>query len=76
MVAWRRADVDACYSTVNVDEAAAILDQYGVRYVYVGAYEQAYYPRVGLAKFSNMAEAGVLDLVYDAEGVRIYEGLD
>ena len=76
LVEWRRADVNACYSTANLDEAQAILERYGVRYVYVGPYERAYYPRMGIAKFDNMAEEGLLDLVYDVEGVQIYEVVD
>jgi uncharacterized membrane protein len=76
MVEWRRADVNACYSTVDVDEAIGILERYGVRYVYVGGYERAYYSQMGLAKFDDLAEEGVLDLVYDVEGVKIYEVVD
>ncbi len=76
MVQWRRADVDACYSTVNLEEARGILKRYDVRYLYVGPYERAYYPRMGLAKFDVMAEEGILDLVYDTEGVQIYDVVD
>ena len=76
MVQWRRADVDACYSTVNLEEARGILKRYDVRYLYVGPYERAYYPRMGLAKFDVMAEEGILDLVYDREGVQIYDVVD
>jgi len=41
--------------------------------VYVGAYERAYYDPAGLAKFDDMAAQGLLRVVYDAQGVRIYE---
>lgn len=76
MVEWRRGDVDACYSTVNVAAAMDVLERYGVRYVYVGAYERAYYPVAGLDKFDRMADQGVLRTVYDARGTRIYEVLE
>jgi hypothetical protein len=46
-----------------------------VRYVYLGAYERAYYDPAGLAKFDRMAGQGLLRLVYDADGVHIYEVL-
>jgi len=73
MVDWRRDDVRACYNTTDVARAQEILSQYGVRYVYVGAYERAYYDPAGLAKFDQMAVQGLLRVVYDGQGVRIYE---
>ena len=73
MVTWRRSDVDLCYATTSVEEAMEIIDRYGVRYVYVGAYERAYYDAIGLGKFDQMAEQGLLRTVYDAHGTRIYE---
>jgi uncharacterized membrane protein len=72
-VDWRREDVRECYNTSGVARAQEILSRYGVRYVYVGAYERAYYDPTGLAKFDRMAEEGSLRVVYDAQGVRIYE---
>jgi len=73
MVDWRRNDVDECYNTPDVARAWEILSRYGVRYVYVGAYERAYYDPAGLAKFEGLVARGVLRVVYDVEGVRIYE---
>ncbi len=67
--------VRECYNTPDPDRALAILRQYGVRYVYVGPYERLYYDPVGLAKFDALAARGLLRLVYDREGVRIYEVL-
>nr|HID14491.1 hypothetical protein [Anaerolineae bacterium] len=73
MVQWRRDDVRECYDTTDVSHAQEILAHYGVRYVYVGEYERAYYDPAGLAKFDAMAAQGLLRVVYDAQGVRIYE---
>lgn len=73
MVDWRRDDVRECYDTTDVARAWDILERYGVRYVYVGAYERAYYDPAGLAKFDRMAAQELLQVVYDAQGVRIYE---
>ncbi len=75
MVDWRRDDVTQCYNTADVARAQEILARYGVRCVYVGAYERAYYDPAGLAKFDDMAGQGLLRVVYDAQGVRIYEVL-
>ncbi len=73
MVDWRRDDVRECYDTTDVARAQEILALYGVRYVYVGEYEWAYYNPAGLAKFDEMAARGLLRVAYDAQGVRIYE---
>jgi uncharacterized membrane protein len=73
IVSWRRDDVNTCYSTADIAQAEGILRRYGVRYVYLGEYERAYYDTRGLAKFDQMAEEGMLRLVYDAHGVAIYE---
>ncbi len=73
MVRWRRDDVNTCYSTTETAEAMAILERYGVRYVYVGAYERAYYDGRGLAKFAQMVEEGMLRVVYDDHDVTVYE---
>jgi YYY domain-containing protein len=73
MVDWRRDDVNACFSTTDIAQAEEILDHYGVRYIYVGEYERAYYDARGLAKFDQMVERGLLRLAYSAHGVTIYE---
>ncbi len=73
MVTWRRSDVDLCYATTNVDETMEVVGRYGVRYIYVGAYERAYYGKAGLDKFAEMAERGLLRRAYDSAGVTIYE---
>jgi YYY domain-containing protein len=73
MVGQRRGDVDICYSTSETAYALELLNRYGVRYIYVGDYERAYYDPLGLAKFDALAREGALRLVYDAQGVKIYE---
>jgi YYY domain-containing protein len=72
-VEWRRSDVNECYNTTDVSSAQEILARYGVRYIYVGQYEWAYYDPAGLDKFDQMAGDGLLQVVYDAQGVKIYE---
>ncbi|MDY7079948.1 MAG: DUF2298 domain-containing protein, partial [Chloroflexota bacterium] len=72
-VTWRRNDVGECYDTTNIPRAQEILARYGVRYIYVGEYEWAYYEPAGLSKFDQMAVQGLLRVVYHAQGVKIYE---
>mgnify|MGYP001078117429 CR=1 FL=1 len=76
MVERRRAEVAECYSTTNAARARDILSSYDVRYIYVGAYERAYYTSAGLAKFDEMVALGWLRVVYEAQEVTIYEVID
>lgn len=76
MVEWRRSDVETCYGTIDVGLARKILDTYGVRYIYVGDYERAYYDAAGLAKFDAMVNDRLMSVAYDAHGVKIYEVID
>jgi len=63
----RESAIETLYSTSDWLRAYAVLDEYGVEYVYVGPVERERYPAAGLAKFAEM-----LDVVYDGEGVTIY----
>jgi uncharacterized membrane protein len=69
----RRRDVEVFYETSDITYAETILDRYGVRYIYLGDYERAYYSVEGLAKLDQMVGQGLLRVVYDALGVTIYE---
>ena len=73
LVHWRRDDVRDCYNTAHISRAQEVLARYGVRYIYVGEYEWAYYDPAGLAKFDEMVAQGLLRVTYGAQGVRIYE---
>ncbi|MBI4198842.1 MAG: hypothetical protein HY533_07010, partial [Chloroflexi bacterium] len=68
----RLEQVKALFSTENKAVAADILKTYRVRYIYVGRLERLYYPAEGLAKFDDMADAGVR-MVHQNPEVRIYE---
>jgi YYY domain-containing protein len=74
-VEQRRMDVNECYGTLDEVRAWEILQQYDVRYVYVGPYERLYYDARGLTKFSSLVADGLLHVVYNQDGVRIYEVL-
>jgi uncharacterized membrane protein len=68
----RVRDVRAMYSDVNRERVLQLLSRYGVKYVYVGDLERAFYPEEGLRKFDAMVGTD-LDLVYDRDGVKIYQ---
>lgn len=48
------------------------LEQYHVELIYVGDLERALYDEIALSKFSEAAERGELDVVYEENGVTIY----
>ena len=50
-----------------------LLEEYRVRYIVVGPLERAYYDQAGLAKFPAMVEWGLLQVVFQNEGVTIYQ---
>ncbi len=56
------------YSWPNNAEALNLLKQLNVRYVYVGGLEREYYDAAALARLDS-----ALQVVYDEDGVRIYE---
>ncbi|MDP7545288.1 MAG: hypothetical protein QGG31_05905, partial [Anaerolineales bacterium] len=64
--------VNRFYRETDNNSALAFLRGYDVRYIVVGGYERAYYPREGLEKFGRMANAGLLDIAYDHGDVVIY----
>ncbi len=81
----RDQDVDTLYSTTSVQEALAIIEKYGIRYIYVGPVERMYeYPpsghgekpqpystRASLVKFDRMV-GRQLEVAYRNPGVTIY----
>ena len=71
----RADDVARLYNTADCREAAALLDKYGVAYIIVGDLERIYYAEAGIAKFAAMAAWGIINPVYDHDGVHIYQVL-
>ena len=71
----RIGHVEEMYSTIDTGRALELLKLYEVEFVVVGQLERAYYPDQGLRKFDNMAQNGLAELVYQNEGVKIYQGL-
>jgi YYY domain-containing protein len=69
LVAGRPEALDRIYRTATAEELPALLDEWDVDYVYVGALEQNKYgvSDVALGRFD-----AALTKVYDQDGVRIY----
>lgn len=63
----READIELLYSALNWEDALRVIQQYDIRYIYVGPYEQDHY-RVNTEKFS-----GRLTVVFQSGNVTIYE---
>ena len=63
----RVSDVKTAYTAMNPAEASAILDKYGVDYVYVGSLERLLYPQEALDKFSCLGKP-----VFSSPSVTIY----
>lgn len=74
-VVQRISHVNEAYNTPDVARAAQLLDEYGVDLVFVGGLERAVYDPAGLAKFQQMADAGLLRVVYERGDTVIYEVL-
>jgi uncharacterized membrane protein len=64
----RWEQVRRIYSWPSNEEALKLLKELNVRYVYVGALEREYYDAAALARLSHG-----LQVVYDEDGVQIYE---
>ncbi|MEO7019796.1 MAG: DUF2298 domain-containing protein, partial [Ktedonobacteraceae bacterium] len=74
----RQTDVSLIYSMVDPTLATELLHHYHVRYIYVGDLERAAFApqsSAGLAKFDRMVQEGLLRVVYQRDGVTIYEVL-
>ena len=74
-VSARIRDVERVYSTTNPDAAAALIAEYGIAYIYVGALERLYYPPEGIAKFAD-GRMPNMEAVYDENGATIYRVSD
>jgi YYY domain-containing protein len=66
--AGRKEAVERLYTTTDLAEARAVLDQYDVTYVYVGPLERQQYDGPGLSKFARF-----MDVVFQNQEVTIYK---
>jgi uncharacterized membrane protein len=73
VVGRRTQDAMQLFVTPDPRVALEIARQYDVEYIYVGPVETVFYPAESLAKFERMAADGTLRLVYQNDGVRLYQ---
>ncbi|MBX3082125.1 MAG: glycosyltransferase family 39 protein [Anaerolineae bacterium] len=73
LVQQRGNNASFMFNTPNISDAWKMLQFYHIKYIIVGKLEQTIYTKAGLAKFDNMADEGLLKVVYDENGDRIYE---
>jgi YYY domain-containing protein len=61
------------YNNPDVDAAVKLMNDYRVKYIYVGDLEREYYEAAGLMKFDEMVSTGAAQVVYQNDHVKIYE---
>ncbi|NTV52727.1 MAG: hypothetical protein HGA76_06925, partial [Candidatus Firestonebacteria bacterium] len=64
----RVSDANWIFGSPDAGQAQALMQRYRVKYVYVGANEKKAYPLIYLEKFRKF-----MDVVYDFDGVTIYQ---
>ena len=69
----RATDIREIYDTTDLDRAQELLQKYQVEYIVIGKLERIYYVTDGLNKFSNLAEQNLLRLVFQNDGVSIFQ---
>ena len=73
LVTSRVSDVSTLYNSTSIPLASDLLARYDVQYIIVGDLERAYYDEDGLSKFRQMADDGLLQIVYEEFGTVIYQ---
>lgn len=72
LVVQRAANVFALYNTTDINTAWRLIRHYEIGYIIVARLEQITYTAEGLAKFDEMVELGLLEVVYEENGDKIY----
>jgi hypothetical protein len=69
----RRSQAEQFWNTTDVIQAQQLIAELGVDYIYVGQLERIVYPAESLAKFQQMAQDELLEVVYSNDQVTIYQ---
>jgi uncharacterized membrane protein len=72
LVTQRESNIAALYNTTDISTAWQLLKFFNVEYIIVARLEQITYQPEGLAKFETMAQRKLLEVVYNANGDKIY----
>ena len=74
LINQRRDQVNFMFDEdVNFVDIQPMLDEFHVRYIYVGDLERLYYSDAGLRKFDNAVDDGLLTVAFQTDAVTIYE---
>ncbi len=57
-------DVNDFYNNADIPSALQFLDRYQVQYIVLSGLERAYYSAEGIAKFQEMVNQGMLQIVF------------
>jgi len=68
----RRSQAEAFWNTTDVAQAQQLMAELGIDYIYIGQLERIVYPAESLAKFEQMAAAGLLEVAYSNDQVTLY----
>jgi uncharacterized membrane protein len=68
----RIANIAAIYNQMDIAVVWKMLKFYRVEYIISGKLEHVVYQSEGLTKFDDMVKQGLLEVVYDDRGDRIY----
>ena len=60
----RITEVDNFYNTQDIQSALEFLQRYQVQYIVISDLERAYYAPEGIAKFQEMVNQGMLQIVF------------
>jgi YYY domain-containing protein len=71
LIDGRLEDVKTMFNSTDVNQTLQLLDQYQVRYIYIGTLERLYYDPAGLAKFDQPDNPW--HLIYHNDQVKIYQ---
>ncbi|MFZ2360755.1 MAG: DUF2298 domain-containing protein [Anaerolineae bacterium] len=68
----RRSQAEEFWNTTDATRTQQLIAELGIDYIYLGQLERIVYPAESLAKFQQMAQDGLLEVVYANEQVTIY----
>ncbi len=71
----RRGRAEEFWTTVDPQRAQQLINELDIDYIYVGQLERIVYSPEALAKFDQLVQQGVLEIVYRNDGVVIYRVL-
>jgi len=60
------------WNTSDIPRTLEIIREVDIHYIYVGQLERQQYPPEAIARFDRMVEQGLLEVVFENEGVKIY----